>query len=145
VIKTFSVYNRRTIEALEPNDVPHVIVSITTPYDDHALINTNENTLGILRLSFHDLDRVLPETEHLEDEMFNEFHAREILDFVESHPSAEHFIVHCDAGLSRSPGVAAAMSKIILGDDEYFFKRYHPNMRVYGLILSEHHNKRKQT
>jgi predicted protein tyrosine phosphatase len=47
----------------------------------------------------------------------------------------ENFIVHCDAGHSRSPAVAAAISKAFGEDDSMYFKRYRPNMRVYRNLL----------
>lgn len=51
----------------------------------------------------------------------------------------ERIILHCDAGVSRSPGVAAALSKSLLGDDAEFFRRYRPNMRVYRTLLNRLH------
>jgi len=151
----FYVYNRPDIEALEPHNVPHIIVSITTPTDEIARIKTNEHTLGLLRLSFYDIDRVVPVdsdlveevraisgiTQFVDDHLFESFHAHAILDLVEAHPTAELFIVHCDAGMSRSPAVAAAISNILHGTDEVFFRRYYPNRRVYRAILEAHHGK----
>ena len=151
----FYVYNRPTIEAIEPHIVPHIIVSITTPTDKVANIKTNEHTLGLLRLSFYDIDRIVPVdpdlveevraisgiTKFVDDNLFEAHHARAILDLVESNPTAEHFIVHCDAGMSRSPAVAAALSNILQGNDEVYFHRYHPNRRVYRAILEAYHAK----
>lgn len=37
--------------------------------------------------------------------------------------------------LSRSPGVAAALARVLCGDDADFFARYKPNTRVYRLLL----------
>jgi protein-tyrosine phosphatase len=44
-------------------------------------------------------------------------------------------VLHCNAGLSRSPGVAAALSNVLCGNDQSFFERYRPNRRVYTLLL----------
>ena len=61
---------------------------------------------GILSLGFHDVDA------HSEGvEIFNCSMARKILDFVEQHQDSE-WHVHCDAGMSRSVGVAVALSEI---------------------------------
>lgn len=49
-------------------------------------------------------------------------------------------VLHCDAGMSRSPGVAAALSKVLVGDDSQFFKRYRPNMRVYRTLLERYYD-----
>jgi predicted protein tyrosine phosphatase len=142
-MKDIFVYSRQAIEAIEPHEVPHIIVSITTPGDpalpEGAKIKTNEHTLKILRLTFHDLDQHFPGIEELESDLFQPSQARQILALVKTYPEAQRFIVHCDAGLSRSPAVGAALSKIWTGDDTYFFKRYHPNMRVYRTILEEHY------
>jgi len=141
MINDFVVYSRQAIEASNgQRTMPHIIVSISTPEAPPADFITNENTLGVLRMWFYDLDRVIEGyNDHLEPGMFQPSQAKEILDFVNAHPSAERFIVHCDAGMSRSPAVAAALSKILVGEDDGFFKQYHPNMRVYRTILEEHY------
>jgi len=48
-----------------------------------------------------------------------------------------YLFVHCDAGLSRSPGVVAAILKRKTGDDSAIFnsKKYMPNRRVYRSVL----------
>jgi predicted protein tyrosine phosphatase len=62
--------------------------------------------------------------------------AHTILAFVEEHlPSVETIVCQCDAGLSRSAGLAAALSRILQGDDRYFFQRFAPNERVYQKLL----------
>lgn len=51
------------------------------------------------------------------------------------------FVIHCDAGYSRSPAVAAALALALNGrgaDDEFFVKgNYCPNMHVYNTMLKE--------
>ena len=117
----------------------HIIVSISTPRDRAARIATNDKTLGIVRLWFHDLDRYVEECmADIKHELFQPSQADMILDLLDKHPDAELFVVHCDAGLSRSPAVAAAISKITTGEDQEYFKRYHPNMLVYRTILERH-------
>jgi len=137
----FFVYSRYAIEAIQPHDVPHIIVSISTPPDEEANIRMNDKTLGILRLWFFDRDTPTGEaSKDLESFLFMPTHADQILDLVAAHPTAEHFIVHCDAGISRSSAIAAAISKITCGDDSEYFHgcRYHPNRRVYRGILEAH-------
>ena len=50
----------------------------------------------------------------------------------------ETVIVHCAGGISRSAGIAAALSKIYNNDDMRVFKSnlYVPNTHVYNLVLS---------
>ena len=51
-------------------------------------------------------------------------------------------LVHCDAGISRSAGVAAATMKYITGDDWPIWNSslYCPNMRCYRFMLEEFFN-----
>jgi predicted protein tyrosine phosphatase len=144
MIKDFYVYSRPMVELIEPHEVPHLIVSISTPGDEGADIRTNEHTLKLLRLWFWDFDKVPPGHEEAgwakDSECFQPSQAQQILDVVKQYPEAERLIVHCDAGYSRSPAVAAALSKILLGDDSMYFQRYRPNMRVYRTILEVYYD-----
>jgi predicted protein tyrosine phosphatase len=47
-------------------------------------------------------------------------------------------IVQCEAGVSRSAGVAAAILKALTGDDSQVFSnpRYVPNRKCYRLVLN---------
>jgi predicted protein tyrosine phosphatase len=147
---TFHVYSRSEIQRLSPPfGTPHIFISISTPEDDAAKIETNEYTLGILRLWFYDADNpfydFLGDRAIGDDVLFSAAQAREILDFVRANPTAEQIIVHCDAGRCRSTATAAALSKILTGDDKIFFdsplarmRQWSPNMRVYRTILNEH-------
>lgn len=139
----FFVYSRTMVELIEPHEVPHVVVSISCPGDDTAKIRTNEHTLKVLRLAFWDFDKVPKGHEEAglskESECFQPAQARQILALVKAYPEAKRLIVHCDAGYSRSPAVAAALSKILEGDDSRYFQQYRPNIRVYRTILEEHY------
>lgn len=142
MISEFIVYNRTTIENIVPHDVPHVIVSIRSPKDPkEARLPIGKHTLGVCRLTFHDMDDMHMAYPHIkeqyEHQCFNRSHAREIVKLIRSNPTAQRLLVHCDAGFSRSPAVAAALSKALTGDDKTFFKRYSPNMRVYRTLLEE--------
>lgn len=144
MIKNFYVYSRDWVQVIAPQPVPHLIVSIKVPGDPFQVkLPVNEHTLKTLHLEFHDLgDEAMKHVDvrdQYEGQCFSRSQARQILAMVAAYPEAEAFVVHCDAGLSRSPGVAAALSKILTGDDNYFFKRYTPNSRVYRTILEEHH------
>lgn len=129
------VYSRMGIEASAPHEVPHVIVSITSAPGDRARLRGNEHTLGVLRLAF--LDRDAPSGPA--DRLFEPDDARAIWGLIRAHPGARRLVVHCDAGLCRSPAVAAAVVRALGGDDEPFFRRYRPNMRVYRTLLEVFH------
>ncbi len=116
---------------MPPHDVPHVIISITTTEGDLARLPTCDQCRGVLRLVFGDVEVATGHTI-----VFVPEHARAIWHFVEEHRAEiERVVVHCDAGLSRSPAVAAAISRCMDGDDAEFFARYRPNMRVYRTLL----------
>ena len=127
----FFVYSRRAIEALAAHDVPYVVISITTTAADQASVPASELCRGILRVSFADIDRPLSGAV-----IFDVDHARAICAFITKHrASIERIVVHCDAGFSRSPAVAAAIAKCLGEDDAEFFRRYQPNMHVYQTLL----------
>jgi predicted protein tyrosine phosphatase len=103
--------------------------------DDMARLRKNPMCLGVLRLSFPDAE-VASEL-HAEAELFSREHAAATWSFVLQHRATiERVIVHCDAGVSRSPAVGAALGRVLNGDDaEFFAGRYRPNMRVYQMML----------
>jgi predicted protein tyrosine phosphatase len=60
------------------------------------------------------------------------------LDFVkQTWDGIEVLLVHCEEGNSRSPAVAAAISRIYLEDDRMYFlpHMYWPNRHVYNVLL----------
>lgn len=122
---------------------PSVIISISNPYtkyDTEPFKSEKNRVIDILRLSFVDADcegdldvygRVASAADLMNDEKANQ-----VVDFVEKYVDYP-IIVHCDAGISRSAGVAAAILKHYTGDDNQIFgaHRYAPNMLVYYKIL----------
>jgi predicted protein tyrosine phosphatase len=131
----FFVYSRAAIEMVRPHEVPHIIISITSAPTDLARLKASPACTGILRLSFPDAE----EGSELfaEEVLFSRAQAEEIWAFVRAHLTGlERIVVHCDAGVSRSPAVAAALSRVLTGDDaEFFAGRYEPNERVYRMLL----------
>lgn len=134
------VYSRRAMEARAAEREPHVIISITTPgaLDGLAKFRVNRFTHGVLRLEFADLDQ--PVGGMTEEQLFSDEQAKTIFNFVSRHVKGgvKNIAVHCDGGLSRSPGVAAALAVILkgTGEDAEFFRTKRPNMRVYRKILN---------
>lgn len=65
--------------------------------------------------------------------------AKYVLMEHKNNPQA-HLVVNCEGGVSRSAGVAAAVSKYFNGKDDYYFNsRFVPNMRCYRLVLDALH------
>jgi predicted protein tyrosine phosphatase len=129
------VYSRNAFDAARPHEAPHIVISITSSPDDVARVRANMACRGILRLSFPDADA--PSERFSEHELFTPEQAAMIWNFVDEHrPHIERILVHCDAGVSRSAAVGAALARVLNGDDaEFFGGRYRPNMRVYQTLL----------
>jgi len=71
--------------------------------------------------------------------LFTEEHAAQILDFLDAVKDEVNAIVcNCEAGVSRSSAVAAAILRITTGSDEKIFNdpRYIPNRFIYRTILN---------
>jgi len=123
---------------------PWAAISITTYPTEFAKLNGTKR-LGLLQLVFADVNReedverinVLVHATEVTS-FFNKDHAAKIINFVKEMKAKEIelFLVHCEAGISRSPAIAAALHKIFVDkDDMYYFKRYQPNSHVYKTIL----------
>jgi predicted protein tyrosine phosphatase len=130
----FFVYGRQALEAARPHEVPHVIISITSGADDVARLRKNDQCRGVLRLSFPDAET--PSDQFAEGELFSRSQGVQVWNFVLRHRTFQRFVLHCDAGVSRSPALAAAIARVLGFDDaEFFSGKYHPNMRVYRLLI----------
>ena len=61
--------------------------------------------------------------------------AEEIHAFIEKHRAeVETVVLHCEAGMSRSPAVAAALCRALGRDDTLYWQEYQPNRHVYHLV-----------
>ena len=69
--------------------------------------------------------------------LMNVDHAKAIWQFVQRwRNEVETIIVHCEQGMSRCPAVAAAICKVLGGDDRRFIHEYVPNRYVYDLLVA---------
>lgn len=126
----FLVLGRAEVLKTTP-DVPYIVVSITDYGAPEAIVAASPNQLGVLRLQFHDADTVQAGRVVISEE-----DARTITRFVQQHRAkADLIICQCEAGISRSSGVAAALSKWLNSDDAPFFRHYVPNRLVYRTVL----------
>ena len=99
------VLSRRDAERYEPQGV-EVCISIGDP--DMAPAPLSRHFAAVLRLQFHDItDRSDPD-----EVLFTAHHARAIRDFLDQWSSADRVVVHCLAGVSRSPGVALGLCDV---------------------------------
>ena len=116
----------------KPHDDKAVVISIATEgenYGSHVVASASNGIVGILVLWFDDVEGVGGMTGD---------DAKKVHWFVERHRHLP-IIVQCDAGVSRSAGVAGALMKHYNGDDSEIFDnpKYRPNMRCYRMVLNE--------
>lgn len=129
-VMQFLVLGRAEVLRTTP-EVPYIVISITDPGSPEAIIAPSTNQLGVLRLQFHDADTAQPGSV-----IFSENDVQSILRFVQAYRAQTRLIIcQCEAGISRSSGVAAALSKWLNHDDSPFFRHYLPNRLVYRRVL----------
>lgn len=101
----FVILSREEAERYEPRG-KEICISIADPDAEPAQIS--DRFAAVLRLHFDDvIERGEPS-----DILFCAEHARAIKSFIQSWPVAERVVVHCNAGVSRSPGVALGLSDL---------------------------------
>jgi predicted protein tyrosine phosphatase len=96
------ILSREAAERYEPRTA-EICISISDPESPPARLSSA--FLAILRLEFNDIMAA----EQPGDVLFGVEHASAIVQFVEQWPQAERLMVHCHAGVSRSPGVALGL------------------------------------
>ncbi|HJQ12934.1 MAG TPA: hypothetical protein VJ840_18025 [Gemmatimonadaceae bacterium] len=96
------VLSREEVERYEAR-INEICISISDPSAQPARLSPRFT--AVLRLSFDDVvERGEPS-----DILFALEHASAITDFIERSPDARRIVVHCNMGMSRSPGVALGL------------------------------------
>jgi predicted protein tyrosine phosphatase len=127
------------------SDVPWAAISISTYPDEFPKLNKCQQ-IGLLQLAFADIDN-RPEWEDAPGydkepdwTPISYRQAQEIWNFVASvQDKIKALLVHCEAGVSRSPAIAAAISEVILGRP-HKVPGSSPNLRVYTKLMIAHEN-----
>ncbi|HJX86368.1 MAG TPA: VOC family protein [Gemmatimonadales bacterium] len=96
------IFSREGAERYEPQGV-EICISISDPSMPAARLSPR--FAAVLRLGFSDIVAV----ESSADVLFAAAHAGAIVAFVERWRHAERLVVHCHAGVSRSPAVALGL------------------------------------
>lgn len=110
-------------------DKNYIIISTTTD-DTPAVVNVSEDK--VIRFTFEDIGR------DDKGRIFSKEDAFAIKNFVSSHlDNLEQIVCSCDAGISRSPAIAAAISYWLNGTDKPIWDNpiYRPNSFVYTTLL----------
>ena len=111
---------------------PFLVLSIVTPLDRKPRI-TNPNAIVITEFFYDEENRMGMSREQAKNFANAVRHNKDTVSKI---------LVHCDAGISRSAGVAASTMKYITGDDWPIWNSslYFPNMRCYRFMLEEFFN-----
>ena len=96
------ILSREDAECYMPSG-REICISIADPDAQPARVSSS--FLDVLRLQFDDVT----ERGEPSDILFEEDHARAIHRFVDKWPDVERVVVHCNMGVSRSPGVALGL------------------------------------
>lgn len=120
-------------------DKPWACISISCPDDEKPKIS-KVRQVGYLHLEFWDAES--PREDYEPQHIFSKEMANKVWDFVEEMwDKVEVFMFHCLMGQSRSPAIAAAISKVRYGEDHDFFEYHTPNMVVYRIMLDVAHER----
>ena len=99
--------SRDHAERYEPRGV-EVCISITDP--GAAEVPLSPRFAAVLRMQFNDVEaRGLCARGYSDEILFGSDHARAIAMFVRRWGHAERIVIHCVAGISRSPAVALGL------------------------------------
>jgi len=132
----FVVLSRSLIRQYEP-DEPHIVISVTNPGLPGAVLPDLESRRAELRLRFHDTGdygQPLGDLIVMQDE-----EANAILSFIALHAlDIQTIVCQCEAGMSRSAGIAAALSRILQDEDRFFYANFAPNRWVYRMLMDAH-------
>jgi predicted protein tyrosine phosphatase len=124
------VLSREDAEAYEPSG-REICISIFDPEAEPARVSPR--FASVLRLSFHDVTQMGDPS----DILFARDHALAISRFIDGWPSAERVVVHCNMGVSRSPGVALGLCDL-RGWATAELERSHPGWnRLVRTVMNE--------
>ena len=130
------VLSRRDVKHLAPG-VPHIVISIADAAGIHPALADDPARRGVLRAAFDDVVPTRRETTGSKRAM-SPHDARAIREFVEAYlEDVELIVVHCEAGMCRSPAVAAALWRWLEGGRGPFFDTFRPNAHVYRTMVDE--------
>jgi predicted protein tyrosine phosphatase len=99
------VLSREDAERYQPS-LTEICVSISDPEVEPARVSSR--FAAVLRLQFHDVTQRGEPT----DILFADEHARAIHEFLDKWPGVDRVVVHCNMGVSRSPGVALGLCDV---------------------------------
>ena len=122
--------SREDAEAYDPRG-REVCISISDPEAEPARISPL--FAAVLRLSFNDITEMGEPT----DILFAREHATAIAQFMDTWPNVDRVVLHCNMGVSRSPGVALGLCDL-RGWATAELERSHPGWnRLVRSVMNE--------
>ncbi len=132
------VLSREEVERYEPRR-KEICISIADPYAKPAKLSPRFQ--AVIRMYFSD---VIEGGDPL-DVLFAPDHATAIREFIEDAPDFDRIILHCNMGISRSPGVALGLCDLN-GWATAELERKHPGWnRLVRTVMRESANPRKSS
>lgn len=110
----------------------YAVISIQDSYTGGIGFQFTENNFckGVLTLLVD--DKV---TENEKVVLFNEDHAKKIINFIKKYYNCvDTLLIHCYGGQSRSVAVGAFVVKILGGNNSEAFEQRSPNMHIYNVL-----------
>ena len=146
------VRSRMSVEEVQ-TDKQFSLISVIEPVDKRVPTNDWQvshmsfptmaankiNCVSSLCLRFYDTDKELECDNNLIITPISDFQASLIANFAVCcfEQGIEELYINCAAGISRSAGIAAAISKFYTDNDNYFYRNYIPNRYVYMKVLTQ--------
>ena len=128
----FIVLNEYSIQKYNIQE-KHIVISIRSPNTDYVKLPESDSRVAALFLDFSDIDRKI---DHPTAKLFTEEQAEAIWNFFNFYKHKINTVIcQCEAGISRSSAIAAALAKSIEQNNDRFFHYYLPNHFVYSQIL----------
>lgn len=136
------IRSRETIDQLPDYviDRSYLLISIRDPNDSISLVTPKIQPFNIVRLEFHDIGGSCPKCPPGSNyTVYSPEMAVEVANAIHSLPKTNVRIIvcQCEAGISRSAGMAMAMMESFGQDSSVIWnnRRYFPNHWVYRLTL----------
>jgi predicted protein tyrosine phosphatase len=124
------VLSREEVERYEPGR-KEICISISDPYAKPARLSPRFK--AVVRMYFSDVT----ESGDPLDVLFTTDHASAITDFIEGAPDFDRIVLHCNMGISRSPGVALGLCDLN-GWATAELERKHPGWnRLVRMVMRE--------
>ena len=101
------ILSRKKAEASVPSG-REACISITDA-GDAPLPVLSSAFVAVLRVAFSDIDEASTDPSEV---LFNERHARQVMDFARQWTPVDRLVVHCMAGQAESPGIALGLSEL---------------------------------